>query len=274
MSGVIKGIGKAVKGGVGGFLSGGPLGAIVGGIGGLLSRPKEDPRFQAQQGYLNQLNPMLMQPPQTAGVNPLSTEAFGLFRNLATQGPNISQFYNPYEGQVLQGMERDIGSARSAALRTADDIATKSGAFGGSRAGAFAARALGDVNKAGLSQMGLFRHQGFQNALQAAQGQQMFGLQAANSLMGAGDYARSIEQAGYDAPFNRLAALGPLYASQLYSGQGYQQRPSALQSALGGALTGFGLFKKGPQTPSAPAPMQPWMMPPKTTIKQTFGGYP
>lgn len=257
MSGIIKGIGS-VAGKVGPLaagLIGGPaapfIGAGLGALGGLLGRGKEDPRYQAQTGYLDQMKGF--GPPQTASIDPLSQQAFGLFQNLATQGPDITKFKNLFEGDVVEGIKRDTGDARTTALNAANDASTRAEAFGGSRSGIMAATALGDVNKAGLRNLADFRYAGYGDAMKNAMAQQQFGLQAAGALAGAGDYSRSVTQAGYDAPFNRFAALGPLTAQQLIAGQGYQQRPSALQSALGGALTGFGLFKKKPADANGPA---------------------
>jgi hypothetical protein len=244
-----------------GPIAGAGLGALAGGIGNALT--PNDPRYSAQQGYLQQLQGIGA--PRTAGIDPLSQQAFGLYQKLATSGPNISQFYDPYQGQVIAGANRDIADARTSALNAAADTATREGAFGGSRSGLMGATALGNVNRAGLSTLAGLRSSGFAQALQAAQAQQGFGLQAAQALQGAGDYSRSVTQAGYDAPFNRLEAMGPLYAQQLYAGQSYQPKPPWWQSAIGGGLAGFGLFNKKPMAPnvqsterSVPGVMQPY----------------
>lgn len=242
MSGIVKGIGK-----VAGMLpipGSQYIGAGLGALGGILGRGKEDPRYTAQTNQLDQMQ--ALGPPQTAGVDPMSQEAFGLFKNLATNGPNVDQFYNKFEPQVIGNMQRDISGARTSALNAANDAATRSGAFGGSRSGIMGATALGEVNKAGLNNLADFRYKGYQDAVSNAMQQQQFGLQAANAMAGAGDYNRNVTQAGYDAPFNRLQAQGQMTAQQLATGHGYQARPSILQSALGGALTGFGLFKNKP----------------------------
>ncbi len=287
MSGVIKGIGKGI-GKVAGLAApfaslipgAGPwIGAGLGAVGGLLGRPGEDPRYAAQEQLLKQGQGF--GPPQTAGLNPYSQQAFGLMQNLATSGPNISQFMNPYTEDVVGGFNRDVAGARNSALTSAADMATRDRTFGGSRAGLMAATALGDVNKAGLSGLANLRFQGHQSAVQNALQQQQFGLQSANALAGAGDYARSVEQAGYDAPFNRFQAMSGVTAQQLAAGQGYQPRPSALQSALGGAITGFGLFKKKPQVQGGPG-LSNWLtggvpdMAPTgpTGIGGGFRGYP
>lgn len=247
MSGLVKGVGSVIgkAAPVLGSIFGGPIGgAALGALGGLLTRPKEDPRYQAQTGFLDQLQGMGA--PQTAGVNPLSQEAFGLFRNLATAKPDVASFYNPYEEQVIGGINRDAAQARGEILRAADDQAAGAGAFG-SRGGLFKASALGSLNKDTLGRLAQFRYGGYGDALRAAQGQQEFQAGVAGQMAGAGDYLRSVEQQGYDAPFARMAALGPLYASQLATGAAYQPRPSALSSAVGGALTGAGLFKRAPK---------------------------
>jgi hypothetical protein len=211
------------------------IGAGLGILGGIFGRGKEDPRVKAQDDYLKRVRGMGA--PQTAGVDPLSQQAFGLYQNLATQGPNISQFYNPYESQVLEGMGRDTAAARTDALARSADAGARSGVFGGSRAGIMGATALSGINRASLGNMANFRYQGYSDAVRNAQAQQQFGLQSANALAGAGDYTRSVTQAGYDAPWDRLRQEGEIMAGQPI----LQRRPGLLQSAIGGGIAGFGL---------------------------------
>jgi hypothetical protein len=127
----------------------------------------------------------------------------------AQQGPNISQFFNPYQQYVTQEINRQaaLGQQNLAAQ------AIGAGAFGGGRQGV----AQGELERARLSQIGLAQQAGFGQALQAATQQQQLGLQAGqllgalggqqqamrvqdlNTLMGIGGAQRQIGQAGLEA---------------------------------------------------------------------------
>jgi hypothetical protein len=127
----------------------------------------------------------------------------------AQQGPQISQFFNPYQQYVTQEINRQaaLGQQNLAAQ------AIGAGAFGGGRQGV----AQGELERARLSQVGLAQQAGFNQALQAATQQQQLGLQAGqllgalggqqqamrvqdlNTLMGIGGVQRQIGQAGLEA---------------------------------------------------------------------------
>jgi hypothetical protein len=127
----------------------------------------------------------------------------------AQQGPQISQFFNPYQQYVTQEINRQaaLGQQNLAAQ------AIGAGAFGGGRQGV----AQGELERARLSQIGLAQQTGFNTALQAATQQQQLGLQAGqllgalggqqqamglqdiNTLLGAGGVQRQIGQAGLEA---------------------------------------------------------------------------
>jgi len=127
----------------------------------------------------------------------------------AQQGPQISQFFNPYQQYVTQEINRQaaLGQQNLAAQ------AIGAGAFGGGRQGV----AQGELERARLSQIGLAQQAGFNQALQAATQQQQLGLQAGqllgalggqqqamglqdiNTLLGAGGVQRQIGQAGLEA---------------------------------------------------------------------------
>jgi len=128
---------------------------------------------------------------------------------LHNKGPQISQFFNPYQQYVTQEINRQaaLGQQNLAAQ------AIGAGAFGGGRQGV----AQGELERARLSQVGLAQQAGFNTALQAAAQQQQLGLQAGqllgalggqqqamrvqdlNTLMGVGGVQRQIGQAGLEA---------------------------------------------------------------------------
>lgn len=146
----------------------------------------------------------------------------------AQAGPQISQFFNPYQQYVTEEINRQAaqGQQRLAAQ------AVGAGAFGGGREGV----AQAELERARLSQVGLAQQAGFQQALGAAQRQQQLGLQAGQLLgalggqqqalrlqdiqagLTAGGAQRGIAQAGLEAarqtqlqqsyePFQRIEFL-------------------------------------------------------------------
>ena len=141
----------------------------------------------------------------------------------AAAGPNISQFFNPYQSYVTDEINRQAAMAQN----QLGAQAVASGAFGGGRQGI----AQAELERARLAQVGQAQAQGFQTALGAAQQQQnlVSGTQlAAGQALGrmgqqqqamsladiqaqlqAGALQRGIGQAGLDA--QRQTALQRAY---------------------------------------------------------------
>jgi hypothetical protein len=145
----------------------------------------------------------------TTGVGAPTVQAGIGAIQAAQQGPQISQFFNPYQQYVTDEINRQaqIGQQQLSAQ------AIGSGAFGGGRQGV----AQGELERARLSQIGLAQQAGFGQALQAATQQQQLGLQAGqllggfgaqqqamglqdiSSLLGVGGAQRQLGQAGLEA---------------------------------------------------------------------------
>ena len=90
----------------------------------------------------------------------------------ALQGPNIAQFANPFQQQVINNTLGDISTAQQMAQRQMGAQATQAGAFGGSRHGvADALTNQGFIKQAADTSANL-NMQGFNTALGAAQNQQ------------------------------------------------------------------------------------------------------
>jgi hypothetical protein len=156
----------------------------------------------------------------------------------AQAGPNISQFYNPYQSYVLDEINRQAQMKQQGIA----DQAIQSGAFGGGREGIQRA----ELQRGTLDVLGRAQQQGFGTALQAAQNQQQLaaqtGLQAGQTLgqlgttqqtmaqgdisqlMAAGGLQRQLAQQGLDAtrqtqlqqqyePYQRLEFLKNIYAA-------------------------------------------------------------
>ena len=108
----------------------------------------------------------------------------------AAAGPNISQFYNPYQSYVLDEINRQAQQKQNELSAQA----VQSGAFGGGREGVQRA----ELQRATLGQIGQAQAQGFGQALQAAQNQQQLqaqtGLSAGQALLGAGAQQQAMQQ--------------------------------------------------------------------------------
>jgi len=121
------------------------------------------------------------------GVGAPTTQA-GIGSVLQAQaGPNISQFYNPYQSYVTDEINRQAQMAQNQLSAQA----VGAGAFGGGRQGV----AQAEIERARLANVGQAQAQGFQTALQAAQGQQQIGLGAGQALLGAGAQQQAMQQA-------------------------------------------------------------------------------
>lgn len=136
------------------------------------------PSALQQQGFATAGQTGVGQPASTAGIGSILT---------AAQGPNISQFYNPYQSYVTDEITRQAQIAQNQLSAQA----VGAGAFGGGRQGV----AQAEIERARQANIGQAQAQGFQTALQAAQGQQQIGLGAGQALLGAGAQQQAMQQA-------------------------------------------------------------------------------
>ena len=154
----------------------------------------------------------------TTGVGQGTTSA-GIGSVLQAQaGPNISQFYNPYQSYVLDEINRQASMAQN----QLSGQAVQSGAFGGGREGVQRA----EQERARLAAIGEAQRSGFNTALGAAQQQQQIGLQAGQQLGQLGVQQQAMSQ----ADINQLMASGGLQR-QLTQQALDAERQSALQKA-------------------------------------------
>jgi hypothetical protein len=200
----------------------------------------------------------------TTGVGQGTTSA-GIGSVLqAQQGPNISQFYNPYQSYVLDEINRQASMAQNQLSAQA----IQAGAFGGGREGVQRA----EQERARLGAVGEAQRSGFNTALGAAQQQQQFGLQAGqqlgqlgaqqqamsqgdiNQLMSAGGLQRQLTQQALDAerqsalqkatePLQRVEFLSNVYAAGPKSTSGITAATAPSTSPLAQSLgTGLGAY--------------------------------
>jgi hypothetical protein len=188
----------------------------------------------------------------------------------ATGPQAFQQFMSPYQQQVMDTSLAEFDRNSAIQQQQIADQAVSSGAFGGGREGVMQAeyQAGSDRNRAAL-QAGLLQ-QGFGQAQQAAQQQfqNQMGLASALPGLQRGDIStlgslgalnQAQTQAGLDATreANRMAAYQPQEQLQNYGnlvtgimggmqGSGTQSQqipnPTFLQTALGAAATGAGIY--------------------------------
>ncbi len=79
---------------------------------------------------------------------------------------NIDKFMNPYEKDVIGGIQSDFDRQRGLLTNNVSDLATKARAFGGSRAAVLQSRGLRDIGQNETNATAGFRYSGFNNALQ------------------------------------------------------------------------------------------------------------
>ena len=104
----------------------------------------------------------------------------------AAAGPNINQFFNPYQSYVTDEITRQAQMAQNQLAANA----VQAGAFGGGREGV----AQAEIERARQANIGQAQAAGFQTALGAAQQQQQFGLGAGQALLGAGAQQQAMQQ--------------------------------------------------------------------------------
>lgn len=200
----------------------------------------------------------------TTGVGSPTTQA-GIGSVLQAQaGPNISQFYNPYQSYVLDEINRQASMAQNQLAGQA----VQAGAFGGGREGVQRA----EMERGRLASIGQAQQTGFNTALGAAQQQQQIGLQAGqqlgqlgvqqqamsqadiNQLMSAGGLQRQLTQQALDAerqsalqkatePLQRVEFLSNVYAAGPKSTSGITAATAPTTSPLAQSLgTGLGAY--------------------------------
>lgn len=198
------------------------------------------------------------------GVGAPTTQA-GIGSVLQAQaGPNISQFYNPYQSYVLDEINRQAEMAQNRLSAQA----IQAGAFGGGRQGV----AQAELERARLGTIGQEQARGFTTALGAAQQQQQLGLQAGqqlgqlgaqqqtmaqgdiNQLMAAGGLQRQLAQQALEAerqtalqratePLQRVEFLSNVYAAGPKSTSGITAATAPTTSPLAQSLgTGLGAY--------------------------------
>jgi hypothetical protein len=128
-------------------------------------------------------------------------------------GADISRFYDPYQQDVLNEMERQSAISTQRNLLPALKAAfAGQGAFGGQRYAGAMGQALADVQTGLAGQQAKLRSEGYRSALDAALKERGYDIQAGQALGGLGAQEAQAATAG-------LKTLGDIGTQQL----GYEQ---------------------------------------------------
>lgn len=162
------------------------------------------------------------------------------------------QYYNPFEQQVVDTSLNDLEQARQRAIQQTGQQAMSARAFGGSRHGVAEALTSGEYGRQAGSMLANLRNQGYQQALNLAQQQQMrnqqAGLQGAQFRLGAAGQLGQMGQSQTAADMlaaQSLMGLGgarqQLAQQQMNAARNLGlERLGIMQSALGLQMPGMG----------------------------------
>ena len=195
---------------------------------------------------------------------------FGLSRGLE----GIGQYFDPYQRAVIGGVQGDFDRQRALATQNVSDLATRAGAFGGSRAEVANQMGLRDIGLNEANVLAGLRSQGWQNALQSLMAERARALGIAQFGLGAEDAFYNNQQQGEFAALGGLGGLAPQYGQKSVQrtrtvGPPPQQQGNIFTNALGGAAIGAGAFPSGAVAPTSYMPYSiPQLQPPANT-----GGY-
>ncbi len=152
----------------------------------------------------------------------------------AFANPNVNQFMNPYQQQVVDATIRDVSNAAQMGLNNIGAQAQRSGAYGGSRQGVMEAEALKGFNQQALDQVSRLNQQGFNNAMNNA-------FRSAAGLQGIGSQAFNMGQAINQQQMRQGAMQQQLMQNLINAGRNqYNQFAAAPTNKLGLPLAALG----------------------------------
>jgi hypothetical protein len=152
------------------------------------STPVNIPDYQiAGQGQGTALQQAGIGAAGTTGVGAGTQQAGIASLQQAAGGPNINQFFNPYQSYVIDEINRQAAQQRNQVASGA----VQSGAFGGGREGV----QLAEAERARLGLVGQTQAAGFNTALGAAQQAQQAQIQTGQALGTAGLQQQAMQQA-------------------------------------------------------------------------------
>jgi hypothetical protein len=164
-------------------------------------------------------------------------------------GTNLAPYMNPYQQNVIQGLQTEAQRASQLAANQLGAQATRAGAFGGSRQAIAQGQMMGDIQRGLNQQVGQLLQSGYGQAQSAAQ-------QDIANRMAAQQFNVQSGLSGAQQRLQAAAQLGALggqsfgYGQQIQSGLAQQgQMQQALQQAIIDAAKGqFAGYTGAPAT--------------------------
>lgn len=198
-------------------------------------------------------------PGTITGVDPQTQAAIDFFsgslgfaqRGQAALGGDAAaaeQFMNPYRSGVLDAVTSQFDDARTQAQLSVDDMATKAGAFGGSRHGVALGVQLGELGKQEAQTKAQLTHAGFETAMQRALQSANLGFGAAAQLPGLGQFKQIM-----DSPELRTMKI----LAEAMSGMPYgttsttKEYENWLKNVIGFGTQVYGMSRGRPSAPAA-----------------------
>lgn len=194
-----------------------------GGKGGAMPAPGAAPGAAAPAGMQQAQAPNMYQT-AASGIN----QGMGATQ-AAMAGPNIGQFMNPYQQNVMNNSMQNLERQRLMAQNNTDAQAGAAGAFGGSRHGIANAATNEAFARQGAQMWDQQAQQGFNTALGAAQNQQSMMMNGGNQLAALGNMG-----------FNQAQQINQQQLAQGMMQQGVQQQ------LIDAARAQFGGFANAP----------------------------
>lgn len=208
----------------------------------------------ATQGYRNAIwgaaGDAANQP--AAGMNPLTTQAAGLFGDYANAGATgaaalggdpaaTAKLWNPYQSQVLDSIQNQFSTLAGRARNAVGSNATMAGAYGGTRHGVAEGVAIGELGRTAQEQLANTASSGYDTMMNRAYMGANLGFGAAGQLSGLGQYMTQYADQNNPA----MRRLGLLTGAMGAMGPGGQTTTTTepinrnrAAGALGGATTG------------------------------------
>ena len=176
------------------------------------------------------------------GMQNLDTSAAATAQQLAQPDmANISNFYNPFEQQVVDTTLADMERARQGAVQQIGQQANAARAFGGSRHGIAETMANQEFARNAGSTLANLRSQGFNTAANMMQQSNAQRLAAAQQLAGLGQQQTAMQMAGGQAMMGLGGTRQQFAQQQMDAARNLGlERLGIMQSALGLQMPGLG----------------------------------
>jgi hypothetical protein len=164
---------------------------------------------------------------------------------------NISNFYNPFQQQVIDATMSDMERARQGAVQQIGQQANAARAFGGSRHGIADTMANQEFARNAGSTLANLRSQGFNTAANLMQQTNAQRMAAAQQLAGLGQQQTAMQYAGGQAMMGLGGTRQQFAQQQMDAARNLGlERLGIMQSALGLQMPGMG----GGSTTTSPNP--------------------